>query len=57
MAETYYCPTCKQEIERVQACGAVQYFCNHCKGLVSSKKVLTKEQLADEVTAEEKESR
>ena len=48
MSETYYCPTCKKEIERIAACGATNYFCNHCKKLVSSKQVLKKEDLKED---------
>ncbi|MGL5032128.1 MAG: zinc ribbon domain-containing protein [Aeromonas sp.] len=33
------CPTCQHELERLRACGAVDYFCNHCNGLVSKRKV------------------
>ena len=47
MEEKAYCPTCKQEIELIAACGAAQYFCNHCKKLVSSKAVLRKEDLEE----------
>jgi hypothetical protein len=57
MAKTY-CPTCLKPIEPVVACGATTYFCEHCKLLVSSKKVLNEDQLkthlADDSTNEEK---
>ncbi|WP_349918070.1 zinc ribbon domain-containing protein [Aeromonas veronii] len=33
------CPTCQQELERLKACGAVDYFCNHCNTLVSKRAV------------------
>ncbi|TNI89384.1 zinc ribbon domain-containing protein [Aeromonas sobria] len=36
---TASCPTCQQELERLQACGAVDYFCNHCNSLVSKRTV------------------
>jgi len=39
------CPTCEQELERLKACGAVDYFCNHCNSLISKRAV------AFEVTA------
>lgn len=29
------CPQCKQPLERLQACGAVDYFCNYGHGLIS----------------------
>lgn len=34
------CPTCQQELERLRACGAVDYFCNHCNSLVSRRGVI-----------------
>ncbi|MGL6150228.1 MAG: zinc ribbon domain-containing protein [Aeromonas sobria] len=36
---TAICPICQQELERLQACGAVDYFCNHCNSLVSKRTV------------------
>jgi hypothetical protein len=33
------CPTCLHELERLRACGAVDYFCNHCNSLVSKRTV------------------
>lgn len=48
MKEKHYCSTCKKEVELIAACGATNYFCNHCKRLVSSKSVLTEEQLKQE---------
>ena len=36
----YYCPTCNGELELIASCGAVGYFCNHCRKLVSRKKML-----------------
>ena len=33
------CPTCRQELERLKACGAVDYFCNHCNSLISKRAV------------------
>jgi len=40
MEKTYYCPTCDGELERLSGCGAVGYFCNHCRLLVSRQKML-----------------
>ncbi len=34
---TPHCPQCDAELERVQACGAVDFFCNHCNNLVSKR--------------------
>ena len=45
MKEKVYCPICKKEVEVIAACGATNYFCNHCKKLVSSKSVLTEEEV------------
>ncbi|WP_323930036.1 zinc ribbon domain-containing protein [Aeromonas veronii] len=36
---TAICPTCQQELERLKACGAVDYFCNHCNSLISKRSV------------------
>lgn len=44
MKEKVYCPTCKNELELIAACGAANYFCNHCKKLVSSKAVLKQQE-------------
>ncbi len=41
----YYCPKCKEPVKVLAACGATNYFCDHCKNLVSSKTVLTEEQI------------
>ena len=41
MEKKYYCPTCNGELEMLSGCGAVGYFCNHCKKLVSRKKMLS----------------
>ncbi|MBE6024579.1 MAG: hypothetical protein E7231_15600 [Cellulosilyticum sp.] len=54
MKEKVYCPTCKQEIELIAACGAAQYFCNHCKRLVSSKAVIKETDLKQEQDLEKK---
>ncbi len=40
MEKQYYCPTCHGELEMLSGCGAVGYFCNHCKLLISRKKML-----------------
>lgn len=33
------CPTCLHELERLRACGAVDYFCHHCNSLISKRTV------------------
>ncbi len=46
----YYCPTCNEELEMLSGCGAVGYFCNSCRKLVSRTKMLSepaKESQAD----------
>ena len=41
MAKKYVCPYCKEEaVEEVNACGASNYFCNHCKKLISKSRVM-----------------
>jgi nicotinamidase-related amidase len=37
----YYCPACNGELEMLSGCGAVGYFCNHCRKLVSRSKMLS----------------
>lgn len=37
----YFCPKCENKIQKLQACGATQFFCDHCNELVSKSKVLT----------------
>ena len=32
-----HCPECDSVLERVKACGAVDFFCNHCNNLVSKR--------------------
>ena len=44
----YYCPTCDGELEMLSGCGAVGYFCNHCRKLVSRKKMLSEPGVARE---------
>lgn len=39
-----YCPVCHEEVEVLNACGAVSFFCNTCNELKSSKSVLTEEE-------------
>lgn len=34
------CPTCQQELEKLQACGAVDFFCNHCNTLISKRQAV-----------------
>lgn len=48
MKEKCYCPDCKKELELIAACGAANYFCNHCKKLVSSKSILKEEDLKED---------
>ncbi|MCF8779464.1 zinc ribbon domain-containing protein [Vibrio sp. IRLE0018] len=34
-----YCPECEAELEKLQACGAANYFCNHCNELKSKSRI------------------
>ena len=38
--ETYYCPECHNQLERISGCGSVAYMCNTCKKLISRKRML-----------------
>ncbi|WP_108651724.1 zinc ribbon domain-containing protein [Dongshaea marina] len=33
------CPECQQPLERLKACGAVDFFCNQCRKMVSKQQV------------------
>ena len=45
MTEKKYCPACRGELEMLSGCGAVGYFCNHCRKLVSRSKMLSENDL------------
>lgn len=34
-----FCPECNAELEKLQACGAANYFCNTCNELKSKSKI------------------
>ncbi|GAB2666897.1 zinc ribbon domain-containing protein [Vibrio panuliri] len=34
-----YCPECQARLEKLQACGAANYFCNSCNELKSKSRV------------------
>jgi len=34
-----FCPACHVELERIQACGATDFFCNTCNELISKKQI------------------
>lgn len=34
-----FCPDCGAELEKLQACGAANYFCHHCNELKSKSRV------------------
>ncbi|MGL5378456.1 YfgJ family double zinc ribbon protein [Clostridium sp.] len=41
MSKKLICPECgKQEVEEMNACGASNYFCNHCKRLISRSRII-----------------
>ena len=48
----FYCPTCENELEEMNSCGNVSFFCDTCKTLVSRSKMLSEEEL--EAKKEEK---
>ncbi|RKF15521.1 ubiquitin--protein ligase [Alginatibacterium sediminis] len=39
------CDVCDQALEVMKACGAVNYFCNHCNTLKSKKKIVMVSQI------------
>ncbi|RCU48924.1 ubiquitin--protein ligase [Corallincola luteus] len=38
--EKVCCDVCGEQVETLKACGAVDYFCNHCNSLKSKSKVV-----------------
>ena len=50
-----FCPTCNDEVEVLNACGAVSFFCHTCNELKSSKDVLTKEENDDSINSKKNE--
>ena len=50
MEEQYYCPNCGHKLEMLAGCGSISYFCNTCKLLISSKKIMTEEQLVSKIS-------
>ncbi len=47
MKDNYFCPECHNPLERLSGCGAVGYFCNTCKILISKQKMLTYEEVKE----------
>ncbi len=45
MSNIYFCPRCFSVLKEVTGCGAVSYFCDTCKTLVSKSAMLTEEEL------------
>jgi len=43
MEEIFVCPDCSHELTCEKGCGSVCYFCDHCKKLISSKKIVIQE--------------
>lgn len=39
-SEQVSCDVCGETLEKLKACGAVDYFCNHCNCLKSKSKVV-----------------
>lgn len=42
-----FCPECDAELEKLQACGAANYFCNTCNELKSKSRVCFEFQTID----------
>lgn len=42
-----FCPDCQYEVAKIQACGAVSYFCSKCNELKSKSRITFKYQRAD----------
>ncbi len=42
-----FCPECDAELEKLQACGAANYFCNTCNELKSKSRIRFEFQSAD----------
>ncbi len=38
----YFCDICGSKLEKLQACGALNFFCNSCNELKSKSKVIKK---------------
>ncbi|MCG3866062.1 MULTISPECIES: zinc ribbon domain-containing protein [unclassified Photobacterium] len=43
-----FCPDCNEQLEKIQACGAANYFCNHCNELKSKSRVKVQFQIRAE---------
>ena len=48
----YYCPYCNAKLEILAGWGSISYYCTVCNTLVSSKKILTKEQVDEKKNQE-----
>lgn len=55
MLDEYYCPKCKNKLDVLKGWGSISYYCQECNTLVSRKKILTKEEALEEVSAKEDE--
>ena len=55
MSPRYYCPTCKGELEMLSGCGAVGYFFNHCRKLISRSKMLGEGEVHPEANGSQEE--
>jgi quercetin dioxygenase-like cupin family protein len=42
---TYYCPECRNKLEELASCGTIGYFCNSCNKLISSKKIISENEI------------
>lgn len=50
----YFCPKCFKKLDVIDGWGSISYYCMECNSLVSSKRILTKEEL-EKIKNEEKE--
>lgn len=53
MIDEYYCPYCKNKLDVLDGWGSISYYCQECNTLVSRKKILTKEEVLEEVSVTE----
>jgi len=49
MEEEFYCPDCSNKLEQMSGCGSVSYFCNHCKKIISRKRILTEKEITEKI--------
>ncbi|WMJ79197.1 zinc-ribbon domain-containing protein [Clostridium sp. MB40-C1] len=40
MSKVYYCPDCGEKLKAYSGCASINYFCEKCNSLKSSKRIL-----------------